>query len=152
MMTSKAIANLKAAQQKAMAGRPKSGGFPYLAETLRRAGVTSNEWFLPACESLYLTEDGPVVMQETPLVSGAIDVPPFDRDTLIAALRADQAGESTFPQFLWAAWSAGVVRFYVDFIAQTVTYYGCKNETYSERYPSIKMPYADPDSKNCAPT
>lgn len=36
------------------------GGFPYLAEILRlrRAGVTRNVWFLPACESLYLTDAG----------------------------------------------------------------------------------------------
>ena len=52
---SNAISNLQAAQQRAMAGRPKAGGFPYLAETLRLAGVTHNVWFLPACESLYLT-------------------------------------------------------------------------------------------------
>ncbi len=35
---SKAIENLEAAQKRAMAMRPKVGGFPYLAETLRRAG------------------------------------------------------------------------------------------------------------------
>ena len=53
---SKAINILQAAmQQRAMAGRPKVGGFPYLAETLRRAGVTRNLWYLPACQSLYLT-------------------------------------------------------------------------------------------------
>ena len=61
---SKAINNLQAAQQRAMAIRPKVGGFPYLAETLRRAGVTRNLWFLPACQSLYLAEHGPVVTQE----------------------------------------------------------------------------------------
>jgi uncharacterized protein YbcV (DUF1398 family) len=72
---SNAISNLQAAQQRAMAGRPKAGGFPYLAETLRRAGVTHNAWFLPACESLYLTHEGPVVVQGTPLVDGAVDVP-----------------------------------------------------------------------------
>ncbi len=49
---SKAIENLNAALQRAMAGRAKVGGFPYLAETLRRAGVMQNLWFLPACESL----------------------------------------------------------------------------------------------------
>jgi len=76
---SKAIDNLQAAQQRAMAGRPKVGGFPYLAEILRRAGVTRNLWFLPACESLYLTEDGPVVTQGAPLLSGTVDVAPFDR-------------------------------------------------------------------------
>jgi hypothetical protein len=56
----------------------KVGGFPYLAETLRRAGITRNLWFLPACQSLYLTQDGPVVTQGTPLVSGTADVPPFN--------------------------------------------------------------------------
>jgi uncharacterized protein YbcV (DUF1398 family) len=94
---SKAIENLNAALQRAMAGRPKVGGFPYLAETLRHAGVIRNLWFLAACESLYLTKDGPVVTQGTPLVSGTVDVPAFDREALIAALRTDQAGNSTFP-------------------------------------------------------
>jgi uncharacterized protein YbcV (DUF1398 family) len=67
---SKAIENLQAAQQRAMAIRPKAGGFPYLAEALRQAGVTRNLWFLPACQSIFLTDDGPVVTQGAPLVSG----------------------------------------------------------------------------------
>jgi uncharacterized protein YbcV (DUF1398 family) len=75
-----AIENLKSAQQRAMAGRPKVGGFPYLAETLRRAGVTRNIWSLPSCQSLYLTEKGPVVVQGSPLVTGMADVPPFSRE------------------------------------------------------------------------
>jgi hypothetical protein len=41
---SKAVENLRAAQKRAMAGRPKVGGFAYLAETLRRAGVIRNVW------------------------------------------------------------------------------------------------------------
>src|SRR5579862_2126672 len=121
---SKAIENLQAAQQRAMAGRPKVGGFPYLAETLRRAGVTRNVWSLPACQSLYLTADGPVVTQGTPLVSGAVDAPPFNREALITALRTDQAGNSTFPEFLAASWRAGVVRYDVDFAGRKVAYYG----------------------------
>src|SRR5271156_5444388 len=129
---SKAIDNLQAAQQRAMAGRPKVGGFPYLAETLRLAGVRRNLWFLPACESLFLTEQGPVVTQGTPLVSGTVDVPPFDRDALIAALRTDQAGKSTFPEFLSATWRAGVVRYDVDFTARRIVYYGAHGEEYVE--------------------
>src|ERR1700729_298373 len=136
---SKAVENLQRAQRLAMAGRPKAGGFPYLAETLRRAGVTRNLWFLPACESLYLTKDGPVVTQGTPLVSGTAEVPPFDQDELIAALRTDQAGNSTFPEFLEASWRAGVVRYDVDFLARTVTYYGCADEAYVEEYPAIEL-------------
>jgi uncharacterized protein YbcV (DUF1398 family) len=136
---SKAIANLEEAQQRAMVGRPKTGGFPYLAETLRRAGVTRNMWFLPACESLYLTEAGPVVMQGAPLISGAADVPQFDEQALIRALRIDQAGKSTFPEFLLASWHAGVVRYDVDLTARTVTYYGCHGEAYVEQYPAAEV-------------
>ena len=58
---SKAIDNLQAAQQRAIAIRPKVGGFPYLAEVLRQAGVTRNLWYLPSCQSVYLTDLGPVV-------------------------------------------------------------------------------------------
>lgn len=136
---SKAIVNLEAAQQRAMAARPKVGGFPYLAETLRRAGVSSNVWFLPACESLYLTDEGQVVVQGTPLLSGAADVPRFDRDALIRALRVDQAGESTFAEFLLASWQAGVVRYDVNLNARTVSYYGCLGESYIESYPAVEV-------------
>lgn len=136
---SKAIETLQAAQERAMGGRPKVGGFPYLAETLRRAGVKRNLWNLPSCQSLYLTNEGPVVMQGAPLVTGAADVPAFGRDALIRALRTDQAGESTFPQFLLAAWNAGVVRYDVDFEARTVTYYGCNGEEYVEGYPAVNV-------------
>lgn len=133
---SEAISNLQAAQQKAMAGRPRVGGFPYLAETLRCAGVTRNVWHLPACASLYQTRLGSVIQQGTPLVSGTVDVPPFDEQALVAAIRTDQAGESTFPQFLLAAWQAGVVRYEVDFTERHVTYEGCCGESYVERYPA----------------
>lgn len=136
---SKAIENLEAAQKQAFASRPRVGGFPYLAETLRRAGVTRNFWSLPACQSIFLTNNGPVVTQGTPLVTGMTDVPSFDREALISALRRDQAGESTFPEFLAASWRAGVVRYDVDFTARTVAYYGCNGEEYVEGYPAVEV-------------
>jgi uncharacterized protein YbcV (DUF1398 family) len=136
---SKATENLRAAQTRAMAGRPKVGGFPYLAETLRRAGINRNLWYLPACQSLYLTADGPVVTLGTPLSSGTVDVPPFNREALIAALRTDQAGKSTFPEFLAASWRAGVVRYDVDLIARKVAYYGCNGQEYIEDYPAVEV-------------
>ena len=135
----KAIDVLQAAMQRAIEIRPKVGGFPYLAETLRRAGVTRNLWYLPACQSVYLTELGPVVQLGTPLVSGMADVPKFDREALIAALRIDQAGQSTFPEFLSATWLAGVVRYEVDFGARTCTYFGAQNEEYVENYPAVNV-------------
>jgi uncharacterized protein YbcV (DUF1398 family) len=136
---SKAIDNLQAALKLATTIRPKVGGFPYLAEALRRAGVTRNVWFLPSCQSLYFTDDGPVVNQGTPLVSGIADVPVFNREGLIQALRENQAGQSTFPEFLAASWRAGVVRYDVDFGARTVAYYGCDAEEYIEDYPAVEI-------------
>jgi len=136
---SDAIENLKAAQQRGMAGRPKVGGFPYLAETLRRAGIARNLWFLPACQSIYLTEMGSVAVQGTPLIDGMANVPPFDREALIAALRADQSGRSTFPEFLSASWKAGVVKYDVDLIGRTCAYYGVGDEKYVETYPEVEV-------------
>jgi uncharacterized protein YbcV (DUF1398 family) len=136
---SEAMAHLQAAQAQAMAVRPRVGGFPYLAETLRRAGVTRNVWQLPACQSLYLTERGAVLQQGTPLVSGMADVPGFDQSALILALRTDQAGESSFADFLLASWNAGVVRYEVDLLERQVTYYGCNGESYVEHYPAVSL-------------
>jgi uncharacterized protein YbcV (DUF1398 family) len=136
---SKAIDNLQQTFRQAMANRPKVGGFPYLAESLRRAGVTRNIWTLPACQSLYLTNDGPVVMPGSPLASAPVDVPAFNREALITALRIDQAGESTFPEFLAASWRAGVISYDVDFAGRTVAYYGCNGEVYTEEYPAVAL-------------
>jgi uncharacterized protein YbcV (DUF1398 family) len=66
-------------------------------------------------------------------------VPAFDREALIAAIRVDQAGESTFPEFLAASWGAGVVRYEVDFAARTVRYLGCNGEQYVEAYPAVEL-------------
>jgi len=136
---SRAIESLQAAMQRGMAGRPKVGGFPYLAETLRRAGVRRNVWTLPAGQSLFLTEEGPVVAPGVPLATGMVDIPAFDGEALIRALRTDQAGESTFPEFLEATWRAGVVGYEVDFGARTVTYVGCQGEAYVEAYPEVTI-------------
>jgi uncharacterized protein YbcV (DUF1398 family) len=136
---SKAIENLEAAQRKAMAIKPEVGGFPYLAEALRQAGVRRNIWSLPSAQSLFITNAGAVVTQGNPLVSGTVDVPLFDREALIAALRTDQAGNSTFPEFLASSWRAGVVRYDVDFSARTASYYGCNGEEYVEKYPAVEV-------------
>lgn len=136
---SKAVENLLRAQQFAMSIRPKVGGFPYLAEALRKAGITRNIWSLPSCQSIYLTIHGSVVSQGTSLINTTVDVPLFDREALIKALRIDQAGQSTFPEFLKASWDAGVVSYIVDFEKRVVTYYGVLGESYSENYPAVEI-------------
>jgi Phage envelope protein len=136
---SKAIELLQAAQKHGMSIRPKVGGFPFLAEALRKGGVTHNMWTLPSCQSIYLTTEGTVVQQSTPLVTDVADVPAFNEEKLIKALRADQAGQTTFPEFLKATWEAGCVRYDVDFEARMVIYYGIEGEFYEEEYPEVEI-------------
>jgi uncharacterized protein YbcV (DUF1398 family) len=136
---SKAIETLQAAQKKAMSIRPKVGGFPYLAEVLRQAGVKQNVWSLPSCQSIYFMEDGPVVQHGTPLVEGLADIPQFNEGALIKTLRTDQAGESIFPEVLKSTWEAGVIWYQADFEKRTVTYGGVDGETYVESYPEVKV-------------
>ena len=135
---SNAVSTLQAAQQHALAIRPETGGFPVLAEVLHQAGVRRNEWYLPSAQSLYLTDAGAVVQLGAPLITGTVEVCPFDRNAVITALRTDQAGQSTLPEFLAAIWHAGVVRYLVDLDARTVTYYASTGENYVESYPQVR--------------
>lgn len=134
-----AIANLQSAQRDAMENRPAVQGFPFLAETLRRAGVRTNTWWLPAMQSLYETDLGPVFDQGVPLIDGMSDVPPFDRAALVAALHADQAGQTSFREFAEAAWRAGVLRYTVDLENRTCTYFGVDDQSYVESYAAVDL-------------
>lgn len=136
---STAVAKLQAAQQQAMADMPPGAGFPYLAEVLRQAGVRTNTWWLPAMQSLYQTDLGPVLVPGTPLIDTMTEVPQFDRHALIEALRADQAGHTTFPEFASAAWNSGVLSYVVDLEKRTCTYFGSNGEQYIESYPAVSL-------------
>ncbi len=129
---------LQQAMSFALANRPAVGGFPFLAECLRAAGVVRNIWTLPAVQSVYIMTDATIVQQGIPLVTGMAEVPPFYVDDLVAALRRDQSGAGTFPEFLQAAWQAGVVTYEVDFTARVVVYRGVQGEEYTEAYQAIE--------------
>lgn len=127
----------------AMGSRPAVGGFPYLAECLRVAGVQTNVWTLPAAQSVYNFAEGSLVNTGTPLATGMVAVPPFDQEALIRALRTDQAGQSSFPEFLLATWHSGVTSYTVDFAARTVAYSGAQGEVYTESYPVVDIGVVD---------
>ncbi|WP_046776813.1 DUF1398 family protein [Streptomyces yangpuensis] len=111
-----AISRLQAARERGAAARPRVGGFPCL------------------------TEHGNAVVQGEPLVTGFAVAPPFARAGLIAALRADQSGETTFREFVRGRWAAGIVRYDVDTAARTCTYYGADGASYTEDYPAVVLP------------
>lgn len=132
-------AKLIEAQKYGMSIRPKIGGFPVLAEVLRQAGVRMNRWSLPSCQSVFLIDGSAVVQQGTPLVSGTHEVHRFNREALIAAIRADQQGRTTFLEFLEATWKAGVIGYDADFTNRKVTYFGVNGESYLEEYPAVEV-------------
>lgn len=136
---STAIANLMAARERAAAVRPDIGGFPYLAEALRQAGVQTYLCTVPAGTSVYVTEAGPVITQATPLVDGTADVAAWDEEALATALRADQAGRTSYSEFSSSCWNAGVLHYEVDLTARTCTYHGALGETYTESYPRVDI-------------
>lgn len=136
---SRAIDDLQAARQRAASIRPKVGGFPYVAETLRRAGVTRYRHTVPAATSLFLTDAGPIVTQADPMLDGIAEVAPWNQDALIAALRADQAGQSDYDEFTRACWKAGVVCYEVDLLARTCSYFGATGERYVETYDEVEV-------------
>ena len=72
-------------------------------------------------------------------MTGVDDVAVFDAAVHVGAIRGDQAGESTFAQFLEATWQVGVVRYECDFDTRTVTYYGANDESYVETYRAIAL-------------
>jgi uncharacterized protein YbcV (DUF1398 family) len=88
--------------------------------------------------TIYITELGSVVNQGIPLVNGMSDIAPFNKDNIIKAIRTDQDGRSTFPEFLMSIWKAGVVKYEADFLIRIVTYFGSYNEIYEEEYPEFK--------------
>ncbi len=123
----------------AMENRPKIGGFPFLAECMRQSGVSYNIWSLPSAQSIYVMDEGSVVQQGNPLVSGLVDIAVFDQESLVKAIRKDQIGESTFDEFLKSCWEAGVVRYVVDFEKRMVSYFGVNEESYEEEYGGVEI-------------
>ena len=131
-----------AAQQRAREVRPLVGGFPYLAEVLRQAGVVSVGCDVPSRTTTYLFADGAVIDQATPQVDSIAEVPVFDREALVAAIRADQAGQTDYPTFMTDIGNAGVVRYQVDLQRRTCTYQPAHGHNYVEHYPAVELPQA----------
>jgi uncharacterized protein YbcV (DUF1398 family) len=135
-MTAELIEILRQAQQGAVAARPAVSGFPVFAEVLRAAGVTAIETSIATAGSIYHLLGGAVAESFEPIAAPVAVVPDWDQAAVIAAIQIDQAGQSTFPEFLRDSWAAGVISFRVDLNARTCTYFGVGNTSYVEIYPA----------------
>ena len=133
------VEKIAAAQAHGTEIRPTVGGFPYLAESLRLAGVTRIDVTVPSWTTVLTTAEGSVIQQGTPMTEGATEVPPFDEDAFVAGLRADQEGRIDFPEWMATTWRAGVLWYEVDLDARTCTYRSPAGDTYVEDYPAIDI-------------
>lgn len=126
------------------------GGFPFFTDVLFRAGVLSNTWSLPACQSLYVTRRGRVKIPGASLMLPQ-ELPPLDNKKLYQALRrAREEYDKHFRAFLFELCAAGVVNYTVDCIARTVTFYGEETacmEPYREKIPGIHSSLFKPGRK-----
>jgi uncharacterized protein YbcV (DUF1398 family) len=134
------IPKIDAALAHAQSVRRVVGGFPYLAEALRAVGVSKNFYDVPSATSVYVTASGSVLKPGGLIRTEATLIPIFDEVGIVAAIRADQRGESTFPEFLDAIFEAGVVRYVVDTAHRTCKYFAVSGESYTEEYPAVTLP------------
>ena len=134
------IETIDAAAAHGAAVRPKIAGFPFIAEALRAAGVTKYLFDVPSATVIYVTDDGVVIGPGQLIRTEKTVIPPFDSGKLVAAIRTDQRGESTFPEFVEESFLAGVVRYEVDTAARTCTYIGGRGESHVEEYPAVDLP------------
>lgn len=88
---------------------------------------------------IYITDEGDLLQPGTFLRTAKTVIPAYDEDAVIEAIRVDQRGESTFPDFVEASFRAGVIRFEVDTAARTCIYFGAHAETYLEKYPAVHL-------------
>jgi uncharacterized protein YbcV (DUF1398 family) len=136
-MISTTITTVQQAQRRGAASRPRINGFPHYAEALRAAGISAVETSIATGGSVYYLADGAVTESFEPIVTHISAVPDWNEAGVTAALRADQEGRTTFPEFLRAAWDAGVIQFRVDLAGRTCTYVGAAGEHYVENYPAV---------------
>lgn len=135
----KLLTPFKRAMLKSEKNRPESIGFPYLAECLREEGFIKNIWYLPSGDSFYLSKDDSLVIPGKSLIEEVTASPYFSKEKLINSLRADQAGQTTFLEFLLNIWESGVVKYEVNFNEHYVVYFGIRGEQYKEHYPEVEI-------------
>ncbi|HEJ7277306.1 TPA: hypothetical protein SMF98_003976 [Serratia marcescens] len=134
---SKAVMQSQLVSTVGMQMQLRDGGFPYFCDVLFRAGVLNVTWFLPRCQSLYITKKNRIRLSGMSLSTTATP-PRFDDKRLYEVIHHERnEGGHAFRAFLLGLWSAGVVRYTVDCIARTVTYYCACDAQLTQRHVTI---------------
>jgi hypothetical protein len=122
-----------------MAIRPKVGGFPYLAETLRLAGVTRKPLVSARVPELIVDRVWAGSDGWSPLGVRYRGCAGFQSRRADCGASDRRAGTARSPSFWPHCGTPGSFAYDVDFAARTVGYFGCNGEEYIEPYPAVDL-------------
>jgi len=112
-------------------------GLPFPEVVARLAGIGCEQYHADfrRQEKTYYMPDGETHIDTLPLGSRAI-ASAFSADQVAAALRAIQAGQINYVEFLERIMAAGCVGYLVFVTGRRVIYLGRHGETYLEHFPN----------------
>lgn len=109
--------------------------FPEVVAQLAAVGCEQYHADFRRQEKTYYLPDGQSEVLALPVEE--IPIPPVFADhTLVAALRAIQAGQSTYGEFLQRIMAAGCVGYFVNIAGRRAIYFGRNGESYLEVFPA----------------
>jgi uncharacterized protein YbcV (DUF1398 family) len=111
--------------------------FPEVIGRLSGAGVESYFADLTRGADTFYMPSGETHVEEMTLPSTGI-AEEFSQTGVVAAIRAAQADEVRYPEFVKRAMAAGVTAYWVFLSGKKVIYFGRKGEFHVEVFPGVK--------------
>ena len=113
-----------------------SMAFPEVVSKLAAIGCEQYHADLPRQEKTYYLPDGESHIEPLPTPSQSI-APTFSADGIVAALRAIQAGQISYVEFLGRIVAAGCVGYFVYVAARRAIYLGRNGDMHVEHFPPV---------------
>lgn len=125
---------MHAALEGSMAGKLT---FPEVVGMLTGAGVESYFADLVRGEETFYAAHGETHVEKMTILSGKV-ADEFSQAGIVAAIRAAQADEIRYPEFLKRAMAAGIVAYWAFLSGKRVIYFGRRGEFHVEEFPQKK--------------
>jgi uncharacterized protein YbcV (DUF1398 family) len=128
------IMNTKAMHQALEGSQQGRLTFPEVIRMLMEAGVESYRCDLIRADDTFYMPSGETHVEKMSLLS--VQIPEeFSAAGIVAAIRAAQADEIRYPEFLKRAMAAGVASYWVFIAGKKVIYFGRNGDFHVEKFP-----------------
>jgi uncharacterized protein YbcV (DUF1398 family) len=111
--------------------------FPEVVKILTEAGVESYRADLVRGEDIFFMPSGETHVEKMTLPATKIGEQ-FQQAEVLAAIRAAQADEIRYPEFVKRVMAAGMVAYWVFLTGKKAIYFGRKGDFHVEEFPRIK--------------